>query len=312
MSRTPLVLGVDGGGTKTLGLVSDELGNVLARREVGPSNPTVVGFERASKNLFDLIASCSEDVHCTPEELQTVVLALAGAGRKENQRRIHEGVGDLFLKSGMKPPPLIVDTDARAALEGAFGGASGVIVIAGTGSVVCGKTDRNEIVTIGGWGRVVGDEGSGFHIGREALRALTMHLEGRGEAQVLAQMLATRFNLTGREEIIAAVYHEKFDIASVAPLVLEAAAQNDLVSQKILQRAAALLAEQVRVIVLRMGILRKVGLVFCGGLIDHETVYANVLHMKILKVLPQVDIRPPLHPPAYGAVLMAIERVKTT
>jgi N-acetylglucosamine kinase-like BadF-type ATPase len=143
------------------------------------------------------------------------------------------------------------------------------------------------------------------------MRALTMHLEGRGEAQTLATLLANRFNLTSREEIIAAVYHEKFDIASLAPVVLEAAARNDLVSQKILQQAAALLAEQVRVIVLRMGILRKVGLVFCGGLIDHETVYANVLHMKILKILPQVDIRPPLHPPAYGAVLMAIEQVKT-
>ena len=312
MSRTPLVLGVDGGGTKSLGLVSDHLGNVLARREVGPSNPTVVGFERAAKNLFDLISSCSNDVHCKPEELEAVVLALAGAGRKENQRRVYETISDLFLKAGWKVPPLIIDTDARAALEGAFAGAPGVIVIAGTGSVVCGKTNRGEIVSIGGWGRVLGDEGSGFYIGREALKALALHLEGRGEAHALAQVLANKFNLANREDIIAAVYHEKFDIASLAPAVLDAAAQNDLVSQRILQHSAALLAEQVRVIVLRMGILRKVGLVFCGGLIDHETVYANVLHMKILKMLPQVDIRPPLHPPAYGAVIMAIERVKAT
>jgi len=312
MVRTPLVLGVDGGGTKTLGLVSDALGNVLARREVGPSNPTVVGFERAAKTLFDLISSCCDDVHCKPEELQSVVFALAGAGRKENQRRVYEALSDLFLKAGWKVPPVAVETDARAALEGAFAGAPGVIVIAGTGSVVCGKTNAGEIVTIGGWGRILGDEGSGYSIGREALKILTLHLEGRAEAATLSEMLGATFNLTNREEIIAAVYHEKFDIASVARVVLDAAAQNDVVSQRILQQSAALLAEQVRVIVLRMGILRKVGLVFCGGLIDHDTVYANVLHIKLLKMLPQVDIRPPLHPPAFGAVLMAIERVKET
>ena len=315
MARSPLVLGVDGGGTKTLGLVSDQRGNILARREVGATNPNVVGFEKSAKNLFQLITECCDDIRCSPNELQHIVFALAGAGRKENQKRVKESVVDLFGEAGLKPPPISVETDARAALEGAFRGGPGVIVIAGTGSIVTGKTPQGEIITVGGWGRTLGDEGSGYQIGREALRLLTLQLDTRGDAGKLRKLLGEQAHLSTREEIIAAVYQSKFDIASLAPIVLKAAADNDLPSQRILQQAAAQLADQVRVIVLRMGILRKVGLVFCGGLIDHETVYSNVLHLKLMKMLPQVDIRPAMHPPVFGAVLIAIERLmksKTT
>jgi N-acetylglucosamine kinase-like BadF-type ATPase len=310
MARSLLVLGVDGGGTKTLGLVSDPLGNILARREVGATNPNVVGFDTSARHLFQLINECCEDIRCKPNELQAIVLALAGAGRKENQKRVKESVTGLFEKAGTKPPPLLVETDARAALEGAFRGGPGVIVIAGTGSIVTGKTPSGQIITVGGWGRILGDEGSGYAIGREALKALTLHLDARGDAGKLRTLLEQKLHLSTRDDIIGALYQDKLDIPSLAQLVIAAAADNDLASQRILQQAASQLADQVRVVVLRMGILRKVGLVFCGALIDHETVYSNVLHLKIIKMLPQVDIRPAMHPPAYGAVLMAIERLK--
>lgn len=310
MAQNALVLGVDGGGTKTVALVADQIGNILTRREVGPTNPNVVGFDAAVKHLYQVIFDCCKDVRCTPEELRNVVLALAGAGRAESRRRLNEGLNGLFQKAGFKNPPVTIETDARAALEGAFDGAAGVVVIAGTGSVVIGKTDRGEIVTIGGWGRVLGDEGSGYDIGREALKVLTHHLDHRAEAGKLWNALTLKYPLSSREDIIAAVYQEGIDIAALARVVVDSAADNDITSQKILQHAANQLAEQIRVVVLRMGILRKVGLVFCGGLIDHETVYANVLHMKILKILPQVEIRSAMHSPAHGAVFMALDRLR--
>ena len=123
-----------------MGLVSDHLGNILARREVGASNPNVVGFEASARHLVQLINECCEDVRCRPDELQSVVLALAGAGRKENQKKVRETVNELFDQAGQKRVPILVETDARAALEGAFRGGPGVIVIAGTGSIVTGKT----------------------------------------------------------------------------------------------------------------------------------------------------------------------------
>ncbi len=139
---------------------------------------------------------------------------------------------------------------------------------------------------------------------------MAQHLDKRGDAGKLPDAFAKKFQWKAREDFVTAVYQDHFDIASLAPVVFETAKANDMVSQKILQKAATHLAEQIRVVVLQLGILRKVGLVMCGGLIDHETVYSNVLHMKIMKLLPQVEVRSPLHSPAHGAVLMARDRLK--
>lgn len=310
MSKKTLVLGVDGGGSKTLGLVADQEGNVLSRREVRATNPHVVGFDTTAKTLFQLIYSCCEDARCEPAELKSLVFGIAGVGRDADRKRVREELNKLFEKENRKPLPLSVVTDARIALEGAFDGGTGVVIIAGTGSIVIGKTPRGDIHTVGGWGRLLGDEGSGYFLGREAIVALTHHLDGRGDAGKLKDVLARKFGWESRDQIIAAVYDEEVDVAALAPVVIETAANNDVVSQRIVQRAATLLVEQARVVVMKMGIARKVGLVLSGGLVGKETTYANVVHMKILKLLPQVDIRPALHIPAHGAVLMALEHLK--
>jgi len=310
MSRNPLVIGVDGGGTKSVGLVADPTGNILTRRESGASNVNVVGLDGAARSLRKVITECCEDVRCAPNELGAVVLALAGAGSEQNREGIKRALGELFQNDGIKPPPLFVETDARAALEGAFDGGPGVVIIAGTGSIVIGKTGRGDLLTVGGWGRLLGDEGSGYFLGRETLRAVTRQMDRRGEATKLKQKLADIHHWESREDIIKAVYQDKFELPRLAPLLMETAGENDVVSQKILASAALMLAEQVRVIVLQMGILRKVGLVMAGSLIDHENVYSNTLHMKLMKLLPQVEVRQPAHSPAHGAVLMALERMK--
>jgi N-acetylglucosamine kinase-like BadF-type ATPase len=139
------------------------------------------------------------------------------------------------------------------------------VVIAGTGSVVVGKTPRGEIIQTGGWGRVIGDEGSGYYLGREALLAVALQYDRRGDATKLREAFAKEFEWETREQVVDSVYKDKFDIASLAPIVFETASRNDPVSQRILQKGATHLAEQVSVIVLQMGILRKVGLVMCGA-----------------------------------------------
>jgi N-acetylglucosamine kinase-like BadF-type ATPase len=310
MSRRQLVLGVDGGGTKSIGLISDHLGNILARRVGEASNANVVGVDAAAQNLFQLITMCCEDIRCQPDELRSIVFGLAGAGREEIRRGIQDTLEGLFVNQGLKLRPISIETDARVALEGAFDGGPGVVIIAGTGSIVIGKTQRGDVITVGGWGRLLGDEGSGYYIGREALKEVMLQYECRGNSGKLREILVGKYNWSSREEIIGAVYQENFDVASIAPVVLEAAADHDVVSQNILQRAATQLVEQAQVVVMQLGIVRKVFVAMCGSLIDHDTVYANALHIKLLKMLPQVDIRPAVHSPAHGAVLMALEKLK--
>ena len=311
MSRRQLVFGIDGGGTKSTGLAGDEFGNILAKSEAGPTNPNVVGIEKCAKTVFQLISDCSEEIDCNIRDYRAIVIGLSGAGGDANRKKILEAINRQYKTKGISASlPITIETDARTALEGAFDGATGIVVIAGTGSVVMGKTLRGDIIRTGGWGRIIGDEGSGYYIGREALTVVAQHLDKRGDVGKLPDAFAKKFQWKTREDIVTAVYQDHFDIASLAPVVFETAKANDMVSQRILQKAATLLAEQIRVVVLQLGILRKVGLVMCGGLIDHETVYANVLHMKIIKLLPQVEVRSPLHSPAHGAVLMARDRLK--
>ncbi len=309
MSRKTYVLGVDGGGTKTLAMVGDINGHVLAQKETTGTNPNLIGIEGAAKTIAKLVKACAEEVRCTVDEIQPMVMGIAGAGRVQDRKRLAE---EISTHLGTKSSDVLIETDTRIALEGAFAGGPGVVVIAGTGSAVIGKTDRGDIINVGGWGRLLGDEGSGYFIGHEALALVTMHFDKRADSGKLKEAFARAYHWDSREQIIAAIYQEKFDISTLAPLVVETAAGNDVVAQRIIQKAATLLAEQASAVVRHMGILRKVGLVMVGGLVKKDSVYANVLTMKLMKSLPQVDIRQPLHPPAYGAILIALERLKTS
>jgi N-acetylglucosamine kinase-like BadF-type ATPase len=303
-----LVFGADGGGTKTLGIVADTNGRELSRRTVGASNPNVVGFETAASNLFRLIKECCEAASCSPNDLRSIVLGLAGAGREESRTKLRSMINPLADYD----LPITIETDARIGLEGAFEGAPGVVIIAGTGSVVIGKKSSGEIVMIGGWGRGLGDEGSGFFLGLEALKSLRLYYDGRGGSQLLAEMIAKEFGLNSRERIIAAVHQERFEPSQVAPLVLSAAEKNDTVALKILDSGASELAEQARVVVERLNIEATVGIAFFGGLIENENVYSKRLKTMIAERTPSVEVKLPARSPAEGAVLMALALSRKT
>ena len=310
MTEIPLVLGVDGGGTKSLGLISTIEGTVVARREVGASNASVVGNEGAAKNLYELIAACCLDAQCTPRDLHALVFGLAGAGDDANRRRLIDAVNALAKNHGWAPLPITIYTDARIALEGAFDGGPGVVIIAGTGSSIMGKTPDNDVRLVGGWGRVLGDEGSGYYIGLQAIKAVTRDFDGRDHSGILRQTFVERFGWSTRERVLAAVYRENFSIPSIAPVVLNGAAGGDQVCRGILEEAAALLARQVEATARLFPPDERIGVVMVGGLIDHETVYAQVLDRQIRSIMPQADIRRALHTPAHGAVFLARELLR--
>ncbi len=313
MSNPTVVLGADGGGTKTLGIIADQNGRELARRTVGASNPNVVGFETASSNLFQLIKECCEAARCSPSELRSIVLGLAGAGREEARSKLRSSINSLARQvesSTGAELPITIETDARIGLEGAFDGAPGVVIIAGTGSVVIGKRSSGETIMIGGWGRGLSDEGSGFFLGLEALKSLRFYYDGRGGSQLLAELIAQEFGLDSRERIIAAVHQEKFEPSKVAPLVLNAAEKNDAVALKILNAGAAELADQARALVERLNVSGKIALAFFGGLIESKNVYSEILKSTIAGLIPSAELRAPARSPAEGAVLMALDYVR--
>jgi N-acetylglucosamine kinase-like BadF-type ATPase len=305
MTTRQLIFGADGGGTKTSGVIGDAQGTILAQHTAGPSNQNVVGVDEAARELAGLVRQCCVTAGCMPADLAYAVFGLAGAGEDAERKHLIDAV-----RAKLGDPidlPMRIETDARIALEGALGGNAGMIVIAGTGSVVIGKSPAGDVKTIGGWGRVLGDEGSGYRIGVEGLRAVTLELDGRDASGLLRKRIAETFALHSRQEIINAIYRKNFDIPAVAPLVLDAASSGDEVALGILQRAARDLAGTVAAGAGALGFASlPVTIAFCGGLIDHDTVYARVLHMAIKELVPLVSVSEALYPPVRGAVMLAL------
>lgn len=312
MKNNRFVIGMDGGGTKTAAIIAALDGTIVAEHVAGPSNFQIIGVETAAQTIFSLISECCRSVPCTPAQIQAVTLGLTGAGRVADQKRMADGLKKYALAQGVKLKKVIVDSDARIALEGAFKGAPGIILIAGTGSIAFGKDAAGAIHRVGGWGRILGDEGSGFYIGRSGLTAVTRFIDGRGNKTLLTKLVAERFNLNDQAEIITAVYKNNFDVASIAPLVLEAASKKDEVSRLIIVQAAAELTDHIGSLAAmltpssRKKVKAKIPVSFIGGLIANDTLLRRMLIMQLAAELPHIHIAEPMSPPAYGAVVMSL------
>jgi glucosamine kinase len=307
MNQPGFVVGVDGGGTKTVGELADLSGTALASHAVGPTNPNVTGVEESAHTLHDLVRHLCTHVSCRPTDLQGIVLGLAGGGGEKLQREMREKFAHLLHEDGTTDPPVHVVTDVRIALEGAFGGGPGIAVVAGTGSSIMYKTLQGDAELIGGWGRILGDEGSGYFIGLEALKAVTRDYDGMARAEALRNALAKRFGLDSRYRIIEAIYRQQFPIPSLAPLVFDLAAQSDDASCEILNHAAALLANQVESALSHMG-NGPVGVVLSGGLLEHETPFKILFVAEMTNRFSQVRIQSPLFSAVHGAVMMALPK----
>ncbi|HLP15239.1 MAG TPA: BadF/BadG/BcrA/BcrD ATPase family protein [Bacteroidota bacterium] len=312
MKSTRYVIGMDGGGTKTVAIIAALDGTIIAEHVAGPTNFQFIGVEKAAQTIYSLICDCCNSAGCTVREISAVTLGLAGAGRTGDQKRMADGLRAYAVSQGTRLKEVIVDSDARIALEGAFKGGPGIIVIAGTGSIAFGKDRHGVIHRVGGWGRILGDEGSGFFIGRAGLTAVTRYIDGRGEKTSLTKLVAEKFCLSDQTEIITAVYQSAFDVASIAPLVLEAAMKNDQVSRLIVEQASTDLTNHVRALGMkitppsRRKVREKIPVSLIGGLIANDTLLRRMLLAQMELALPHVQVTEPLSVPAYGAVVMSI------
>ncbi|MCS7228840.1 MAG: BadF/BadG/BcrA/BcrD ATPase family protein [Candidatus Kryptonium sp.] len=300
---TKYLIGVDGGGTKTHGVIAEFDGQVIAEALGGSSNFQMLGVEPVSKLLIGLIYELINKAGCEVDDVKLVVLGLTGAGRQKDRDRIFNGLIEYASKENLKLPKLIIETDARIALEGAFAGGPGIILIAGTGSVMFAKDIEGKIHRIGGWGRFIGDEGSAFVIGREALRAVAKYVDGRGEKTILKDLIFEEFDLTDLMQIVSEIYSGKFDIGKVAPIVMKAVELGDEIARKILDNACEELFLHIKAMLNKAKFGKKVNLAFIGGVLQSDNYVSKRLKNMILSELPQINLIEPIHSPAYGAVI---------
>ena len=305
MKSAGFVFGADGGGTKTLGMVADASGAVLARHQVGATNPNVAGVEASARNLLELLLRCCSIAGCQPAALRAVVCGLAGVGSPAIRKSLEDAIRQECFNRGLQNLSITLETDARIALEGALDGGEGAVIIAGTGSIVLAKKPGGGTVRVGGFGKIVGDEGSGYFLGLEVLKAVARDIDGRGEAGNLRRAVEARFGWNSRDELIAAVYKEQFPIPSLAPILLDQARAGDTVSLDILEESAAHLARHVAPLFAAWPANLTLNIAFVGGLIETDTPYARILRRKLLAEFPRVSIVPQKQPPVIGAVILA-------
>src|SRR6476661_5326162 len=175
------VLGIDAGGTKTVCLLADEEGTVVAEARRSGANLQASGELEVEKILHEVMEEALGDRGIVPA---AICLGIAGVDRPDDSAT----VGAIMRRIGYKARTLVVN-DALVALEAGAPGQPGVVVISGTGSISYGRNGRGEAARSGGWGYVLGDEGSGYWIGRAALRAVLRQSDRRGTDTVLTDLL---------------------------------------------------------------------------------------------------------------------------
>lgn len=299
MSTTHFVAGLDAGGSKTTLLAECEDCSGRIDRHGPAANPKQGGVEDSARTLATLVRESMQPYR--PIGRLSICAGVAGAGRTDEQEalanRLRRGLADDADEVRVE-----VVHDACIALDAAFGSESGLVIIAGTGSVVFGRAKNNTTRRVGGWGYLLGDPGSGYAIGQAGLRAVAAAFDG-GEETSIRDRVDEQYDIDEREALIREVYQEDFVVQNVAPLVIEAAADGDPVATDILTSQAADLVQQVEWLLNgEDGIAPRIALL--GGMLQNKP-YARVLRRTLRDRVSDWSIEVLRHEPVVGALRRA-------
>jgi N-acetylmuramic acid 6-phosphate etherase len=261
-----LVLGFDGGGSHTVAyLATRQNGHwaVLGRGEGGPSNRQVVGTAAALAALDEATERAFTAAGRERCEVRSACLGLAGAGRSRDQDVIREWAARVHLAGSVQ-----VIEDAALLLAAGTPNGWGVAVVAGTGSMAYARSAEGQTARAGGWGPLLGDEGSGYAIALAGLRAAARAADGRGQPTLLTDRLLAAYGLSRPEELIGAVYRggDRAALAALAPAVLDAAESGDPVAEHIVRDAACELAAAVAAAARKLALGKTFPVAVAGGL----------------------------------------------
>ena len=301
---TAIVVGVDGGGTKTKILVADERGQQLGSADAPGSAVRPGEADRSAEVIVngtrEALASC-EMTHVVPKVL---CVGVAGVGREPERQALWQA-----LVSREIAEEVVVHADAAIALDDAFGDGAGILLIAGTGSVAFGRGPTGVSSRCGGWGPVCGDEGSGAWIGRRALSIVTASSDGREPQTSLIGAILTAAQVDDVHGLVAwAATATPADLASLAPVVMSAADAGDFRANALLGIATEELVLHVRTLARRLfGDERaSVPVAFAGGLLSSGAILRKRVEHRLKTAVPGSQLRSEEVVPVRGAVRGAL------
>ncbi|MEO5819168.1 MAG: BadF/BadG/BcrA/BcrD ATPase family protein [Vicinamibacteraceae bacterium] len=300
--HAPYVLGFDAGGTKTVCLLADLEGHVLDEARTNGANLQAVGELEVETTLHEVMDLVIGDRMLPPS---AIVLGMAGVDRADDAQVMRR----VLRRIGAKARTLITN-DALIALVAAIGHDPGIVLIAGTGSIAYGRNARDEAARAGGWGYVLGDEGSGYWIGRHALRAVVRASDGRGHPTAMTPLVLAHFGVTHPDDLVRVIYDGALRppaIAAVARAVQAAAEEHDELALQILTVGARELASSARSVIARLGLRDEVfDVVLSGGVMHAVPRLAAEVEAQVQQLAPKCRVQLLQREPAYGAVALAV------
>lgn len=290
-------MGIDGGGSNLRVVVATPDLTILGESHDGTANPTVIGHAAAAEIIQQTMRQTIENANLQPADIQAVGIGVAGAAADRSTDWLCEVVGAITPHALMCP-----SSDVEIALVGAHGKREGVLILAGTGSVAYGVNPAGEAMLLGGWGHLLGDEGSGFWIGLAALKALAQASEHRAEPTTLAPLILEKLACHRPRDLIQWMYGQPraAEIAQLAPLVLAQAELGDAVAMQTIDEAVQQLAGLARATLKNLN-FPDAPVAFAGGLLSHE----NRLSRGLCAALGLPNLPISRYSPVFGGILLA-------
>lgn len=310
MANQKYVIGVDGGGTKTIIALADLNKKIVAVEKGGPSSPRNLGVKKAVFNIAEAIYLILKK---TRKDDKIVSTFIALPALEEEYKFRKEEIKKEILKqnkiSKIFEGDIIIGSDQIAAFRSGADGKDGVILIAGTGCVAHGWRKEKE-AKASGWGWLA-DEGSAFWVGQKALQAIFKDLDGRGKRTSLAKVCFEKFGIKEKEDLLKKIYGEK--PTKIVPLFSilcdEAAKKNDIVAKRILIEAGGEAAKAAIAAVKNLDFKnKKFPLVLVGGMFKSD-IFLNAVKKEIRKTAPNAKFILPKNEPVFGAVKLAVENL---
>jgi len=298
-ARTRYILGIDGGATKTLAAVLDLRERTLHLGHAGPSNEDAVGARLAVKAILDATDQALAGASIAHAQLAAAVVAVAGTDTASIDRNLHDTRSDHW----------IVVNDVVGAWATATGAQPGVGAISGTGSNVFGVGADGRTWRAGGWGHLLGDEGSGYWLGAQSIVAALHDRDGSGPPTALSDAALQFFRTPSLEALAASVYTTPLTKGEVAAFAVETsrlALAGDVVARELFARAAALLGEQIRAVIAGTGLTGDFPVGLIGSAYRAGEVFVTPLTDAIHTVAPQARVFPVEMAPVGGSLLLGL------
>jgi N-acetylmuramic acid 6-phosphate etherase len=300
MERSEKILGVEGGGTKTAWVLVERIvagiadpgsqWRIVDQGKLPPSNFRLTTPERLRAIFSEL-----------PTEIDRAGIFLAGCGPGEDQQSLSRLSAEIWPTAR-----IIVGNDRESGLAAALEHGDGIVVSAGSGSSVTGRRG-DRIENAGGWGHVLGDTGGGYFLSIRALRLILREYDlHRAEMQFTAKILHA-LSLNNLDELVRwAQTADKMEIAVLAPVVFEAAADGDARVMEIIESGAQVLGEYTEAVAARLHLLAP-KVMLLGGLFHRDSIYTHAFRRRLKKNLPDARVATAERPPEFGAAWLAAE-----